>query len=188
MGEEAHGDQAEERRDGHERSRSGGIQDFGRQADGLSADLQGLDRCRNVATKVSEQRRKDIRGDFEGQRLALHLLVVAFADLLAERADKPLVRFERAVDERRVNPQEEIRIHRGIAPSAPLPLDPSVDGADPCRRSTGLHGIAEGHRQRRVECAPQPSVGIAGEAAVIDDPGGDGRMRDLHEECPAAPE
>jgi hypothetical protein len=188
MGEEAHGDQAEKRRDGQEGSWSWRMQDFGRQADSLGADLQGLDACRNVATKIPEQRRKDIPWDFEGERLALHLLVVAFADFLTERVDEALVGFERAVDERRVNPQEEIRIHRGVAPFVPLPLDPSVDGTDPCRRSTGLRAITEGHRQRRVECAPQARVGIAGEAAVIDDPGSDGRMRDLHEECPTAPE
>ena len=147
--------------------------------------LEGLVGRRHVGVGDAEQPRRDAR-----------LVVEAAALGEAQRPEKALEGDQRAVDQRRMHPQQQRRIvgvvrrpgAEGAAGALQSPADARVHALDAAHRRQRLGGATEHDRQGQLERSNQPLQRLLLEAAVLGDAGGDQRMGHLQEQRPAAAE
>ena len=148
------------------------------------ADLERPDRRREVAAERGVIAGLHLRRHCEQPPDELHVLVVALALLVGKRPDEARMELERRIDERRVHPQQQLRVERAVA----LPGDPPVYAVHPRRRRLGLLGVAERDRVHRLQRAQQPPEPIPAVRAVLGGAARDERMGDLHQQRAARPE
>ena len=125
-----------------------------------------------------------------------HLAVVPLLLVARKPPDEPLVRGERALDERRVHPELELGVGRRVARSAReaaelvlgLAADVLVHGLDRLTGAIGLVLRSVRDQVERAERANEPAPEVAAEVGVLDDARRDERMRDLEEHGRAAPQ
>ena len=150
----------------------------------------------HVLVEVGEGLRLAIPRDAE--LLAEHLLLLVVALLLADRQRAHVARVheKRRVDERRVDPHEQLGVPRVVRRACRVAatgllrhaLHPAVDLLDAVGRL--LRGLcaAEDDLRGQVERPVEPAPRVLAVVRVLGDPGGDQRMGDLQDESAAAPE
>ena len=145
--------------------------------------------------EFSESARDDGRRSAEDLGDDGHLPVVGLLLGVRERALVALVGRERDVDQRRVDPQHQLRIGRRVRrarregpelrrrPAA----HPRMRGPHGCSDRVGLGLAPVGNQVERPERAQQPAPEVAPIVGVLRDAGGNQRMRDLqqHGSAPA---
>src|SRR6266516_1520546 len=143
---------------------------------------RGLEHVSLVALEVADRPREEVVRYAELTSEDLALVPVPLAVGRRETAGDELVPPERREHERRLHPQEQLRIARSVAASILSgALHAHVPRVDPPQRASCASGRPEYRVERRVGGPVEAPEGIAPKVRMLIDPGGDERMRHLQQ-------
>ena len=145
------------------------VEDPRRELAGEAADLDrsvGRQHLVEVPLEGFEVRRQERRRDAEGPPDRQRLLVVPGALRAVERLEPGVVRRDRGIHERRVDPQGELRVERAVAAAVPTlgsPANPAVELAEPADLLARRIGGPVDDPEIRPERAGQACPGVRAE-------------------------